>query len=233
MSFSTEVKEEIRKKCFTFKNKHSKITKGIEAEYRKEYLMAMFLDSGSVSNPEKFYHLEFVCENRREAEELGSIMESFGISPKITERKHHFIVYLKDSEAISSMLSVLSAHQSMMKFENIRILKEMRENIQRQVNCETANISKTVSASVRQTKDIEYIDSVLGIEKLPENLREIARLRLERPSATLRELSEELSEDIGKSGINHRLRRISDIAEELRNADGREISSGTYRRNLE
>ena len=96
MSFSTEVKEEIRKKCFTFKNKHSKITKGIEAEYRKEYLMAMFLDSGSVSNPEKFYHLEFVCENRREAEELGSIMESFGIgsgdiSCLSCGRNHHIV----------------------------------------------------------------------------------------------------------------------------------------------
>ena len=216
MSFSTEVKEEIRKKCFTFKNKHSKITKGIEAEYRKEYLMAMFLDSGSVSNPEKFYHLEFVCQSRQEAEDLSSIIESFGIIPKITERKHHFIVYLKDSEAISSMLSILSAHQSMMRFENIRILKEMRENIQRQVNCETANISKTVSAAVRQTEDIEYISSTIGISRLPENLQDIARLRLERPSATLRELSEELQEDIGKSGVNHRLRKLSRIADDLR-----------------
>ena len=218
MSFSSEVKEEIRKKCFTFKNRHSKITNGIDAEYRKELLMAMFLRCGSISDPERFYHLELVCETEDEARSLCQVMESFGIMPKITRRKQHFIVYLKDSEAISSMLSLLSAHQSMMKFENIRILKEMRESIQRQVNCETANISKTVSASVRQTEDIELISRRIGLSRLPENLRELASLRLERPSATLRELSEALSEDIGRSGVNHRLRRLSRIAEELRKA---------------
>ena len=220
MSFSSEVKEEIRKKCFTFKNRHSKIANGIEAEYRKEYLMAMFLDSGSVSNPEKFYHLEFVCGTKQEAEDLSAIIRSFDIIPKITERKSHYVVYLKDSEAISSMLSILSAHQSMMKFENVRILKEMRENIQRQVNCETANISKTVSASVRQIEDIELIRSKIGLSGLPENLQEIARLRLERPSASLKELSEELSEDIGRSGVSHRLRKLSRIADGLREACG-------------
>ena len=218
MSFSSEVKEEIRKKCFTFKNRHSKITNGIDAEYRKELLMVMFLRCGSISDPERFYHLEFVCESEEEARSLCSVIESFDIYPRITERKHHFIVYLKDSEAISAMLSLLSAHQSMMKLENIRILKEMRESIQRQVNCETANISKTVSASVRQTEDIKLISSKLGLSKLPENLRELASLRLERPSATLKELSEALSEDIGRSGVNHRLRRLSRIAEDLRKA---------------
>ncbi len=226
MSFSAEVKEEIKKKCFTFKNKHSRITNEIDAEYRKGYLMAMFLDSGSISDPEKFYHLEFVFDSFDEAKDISGIIESFGIIPKMTERKHRFVVYLKDSEAISSMLSILSAHQSMMRFENIRILKEMRENIQRQVNCETANISKTVSASVRQIEDIEYINSRLGISKLPENLREVAELRLRMPSATLRELSEELSDDIGKSGVNHRLRKLSSIADELRGSDRERPESG-------
>ncbi len=227
MSFSSEVKEEIKKKCFTFKNRHSKITNGNDAEYRKEYLMAMFLDSGSVSDPEKFYHLEFVCDSKEEAEALCGIIESFDLKPKTSERKNRYVVYLKDSEAISSMLSILSAHRSMMRFENIRILKEMRENIQRQVNCETANISKTVSAAVRQTKDIEYIDKTIGIQRLPENLKELARLRLERPQATLSELSGELSEDIGKSGVNHRLRRLSRIADELRKSDGATLPSSS------
>ena len=227
MSFSSDVKEEIRKKCFTFKNRHSKITNENDAEYRKEYLMAMFLDGGSVSNPEKFYHLEFVCDTKQEAEGISSMIESFDLSPKMSARKGRYVVYLKDSEAISSMLSILSAHQSMMRFENIRILKEMRENIQRQVNCETANISKTVSAAVRQTNDIEYIDQRIGIARLPENLRELARLRLLRPQATLSELSGELSEDIGKSGVNHRLRRLSRIADELRKSDGATLPSSS------
>ncbi len=220
MSFSSEVKEEVKKKCFTFKNKHSKITKEVSLEFKKEYLMALFVKSGSISDPEKFYHLEFICECIEEADMLAELIAEFGISAKMVERKGHYIVYLKESDAISDMLGILGAYESMMKFENIRILKEMRENIQRQVNCETANLQKTVSASVRQIQDIEYIRERIGFDELQENLREIAVLRLEKPSATLKELSESLSTPLGKSGVNHRLRKLSNIADDLRKADG-------------
>ena len=151
---------------------------------------------------------------------LTELIAEFGISAKMVERKGHYIVYLKESDAISDMLGILGAYESMMKFENIRILKEMRENIQRQVNCETANLQKTVSASVRQIQDIEYIRERIGFDELQDSLREIAVLRLEKPSATLKELSESLSTPLGKSGVNHRLRKLSSIADDLRKADG-------------
>lgn len=220
MSFSSEVKEEVKKKCFTFKNRHSKITKGNSLEYQQEFLMALFLKTGSVSDPERFYHLEFVCTSQEEAKTLMDMIAEFGIAAKTVERKGHEVVYLKDSEAISDMLNILGAHQSLMKFENVRILKEVRENVQRQVNCETANLQKTVSAAVRQTQDIEYIRTRMGFSELPESLQEVAELRLRKPSATLKELSESLSAPIGKSGVNHRLRKLSQIAEDLRHSNG-------------
>lgn len=216
MSFSSEVKAEVEKKCFTFKNRHSKIQNIVSLEYKKEYLSVLFLRNGSISDPEKFYHMEFVCTDEAEARNLEELIADFHIMAKMIERKGHYIVYLKESDAISDMLSLMGAHQSLMKFENIRILKEMRENIQRQVNCETANLQKTVSAAVRQTQDIELIRDKLGFAHLPENLREIAELRLKMPSATLKELAEQAEEPIGKSGVNHRLRRLSQIAEDLR-----------------
>lgn len=216
MSFSSEVKEEVEKKCFTFKNRHSKIENNVSLEYKKEFLSALFLRTGSISDPEKFYHLEFVCQAEDEAQSLERMIADFHIAAKIVERKGHYVVYLKESDAISDMLSLMGAHQSLMKFENIRILKEVRENVQRQVNCETANLQKTVSAAVRQTQDIELIRDRLGFSALPDSLKETAELRLKLPSATLKELAAQMKEPIGKSGINHRLRRLSQIAEDLR-----------------
>lgn len=216
MSFSSFVKEEVKKKNFTFKNKHSTIENDVSLEGKRRRLQTLFLQTGSVSDPERFYHLEFVCATEQEAHELAILISEFQISAKTVERKGHFVVYLKESDAISDMLNLLGAHQALMKFENVRILKEMRENIQRQVNCETANLQKTVSASVRQIQDIDYIRTHVGFSNLPEGLREIAELRLRRPNATLKELSEELVHPVGKSGVNHRLRKLSELAEELR-----------------
>ena len=183
---------------------------------RRAYIRGAFLASGSVSDPEKGYHFEIVCADSARAGQLSAMLESFGIEAKITLRKHSYILYVKEGSQIADILNVMEAHVGLMKFENIRILKEMRNSVNRQVNCETANLNKTVSAAVKQIEDIQYIQSTIGFEKLPENLAEIARLRLEQPGMSLKELGQMLTPPVGKSGVNHRLRKLSFIAEELR-----------------
>ena len=141
---------------------------------------------------------------------------SFDIEAKVTRRKKNQIVYIKEGAQIVDALNVMEAHVALMNFENIRILKDMRNSVNRQVNCETANLNKTVSAAVKQIEDIQYIKATIGFDQLPEGLTEIAVLRLEQPEATLKELGQMLSPSVGKSGVNHRLRTLSLIAEELR-----------------
>ena len=175
---------------------------------RRAYIRGAFLASGSVSDPEKGYHFEIVCADSARAEQLSAMLESFGIEAKITLRKHSYILYVKEGSQIADILNVMEAHVGLMKFENIRILKEMRNSVNRQVNCETANLNKTVSAAVKQIEDIQYIQSTIGFEKLPENLAEIARLRLEQPGMSLKELGQMLTPPVGKSGVNHRLRKL-------------------------
>ena len=160
--------------------------------------------------------MEFVYDSMEEAEGIRDLIREFGIQAGLIERKGKFVVYLKDSEDIFNMLSILGAHEALMKFENVRILKGMREDVQRKVNCETANLQKTVSASVRQTEDIQYIRDHLGLSQLPEPLREAAEFRLSNPQATLRELAEAMKPPISRSGANHRLRKLSQIADDLR-----------------
>ena len=183
---------------------------------RRAYIRGAFLASGSVSDPEKGYHFEIVCAEKTKAEQLCEMLESFGVEAKITLRKHSYILYVKEGSQIADILNVMEAHVGLMKFENIRILKEMRNSVNRQVNCETANLNKTVSAAVKQIEDIQYIQNTIGFEQLPENLAEIARLRLEQPGMSLKELGQMLIPPVGKSGVNHRLRKLSFIAEELR-----------------
>ena len=215
MSFSSDVKNEIRNKSFTPKKRHSKISRYREDFDNREYLRELFLSCGTMSDPRRFYHLEFVCGSDKEALKVKEIIGGFGIQASIMKRKEHYVVYLKDSDAISDMLTLLGAHNALLELENIRVLKEMRESVQRRVNCETANISKTVSASLRQLEAIHYIDENIGIKKLPESLREAAQLRLSYPDASLKELADRLP-NVGKSGINHRLRRIVELEEELK-----------------
>ncbi|MDY5484478.1 MAG: DNA-binding protein WhiA, partial [Clostridium sp.] len=141
---------------------------------------------------------------------------TFSIDAKIVVRKKYYVVYIKEGSQIVELLGLMEAHVALMELENIRILKEMRNSVNRQVNCETANINKTVSAAVKQLGDITYIRDTVGLDYLPEALAEIARIRLEMPDATLKELGESLNPPVGKSGVNHRLRKISTIAETLR-----------------
>lgn len=183
---------------------------------RRSFLRGAFLATGSISDPEKFYHFEIVCASLDKAEQLQTIIATFSIDAKIVVRKKYYVVYIKEGSQIVEMLGVMEAQVALMDLENIRILKEMRNSVNRQVNCETANINKTVSAAVKQLADISYIRDTVGLEDLPEALFEIAQVRLESPDATLKELGEMLEPPVGKSGVNHRLRKISMIAETLR-----------------
>jgi DNA-binding protein WhiA len=183
---------------------------------KRAFLRGCFLASGSMSDPEKFYHFEIVCDTMKEAMQLCNIMGSFEMDAKIVERKHHFVVYLKEGTQIVDMLNVMEAHVSLMQMENVRILKDMRNSVNRQVNCETANLNKTVNAAVKQIEDIRLVQEQKGLESLPKTLREVAQIRLENPEASLKELGEMLEPPIGKSGVNHRLRKISEIAEDMR-----------------
>ncbi len=183
---------------------------------KRAFLRGAFLAAGSISDPERSYHFEISAPSDAKARQVGDLMRAFDLEPHVVTRKKHRVVYLKEGDQIVDILNVMEATRSLMELENIRILKEMRGSVNRQVNCETANINKTVSASVEQTGDIEYIRDTIGFENLPENLREMAELRLENPEATLKELGEALDPPIGKSGVNHRLRRLCAIARELR-----------------
>lgn len=203
MSFSGEIKKELEKKNFT---KNS----------ARAFLRDAFLETGSMSNPEKGYHLEFVCEDENHAHKLIETMQKFEIMAKTVQRKRYTIVYIKESEDIVKLLNVMGAHKCLMDLENLRILKDVRNSINRRVNCETANISKTVSAANKQIEDIQYIKEHCGFDDLSENLREMAKIRLEYPDATLKELGEYLVPSVGKSGVNHRLRKLSVLADSIR-----------------
>lgn len=183
---------------------------------RRAYLRGAFLTTGSMSDPEKSYHLEFVCLTRRQALQLQEIIRDFDIEARIVTRKNHDIVYMKEGAGIVDLLNVTGAHISLMNLENLRIVKEMRNSINRRVNCETANITKTVKASTKQIQDIMLIQKTLGLKGLQDSLREVAEVRLEYPEATLKELGEYLNPPVGKSGVNHRLRKLSEIAERIR-----------------
>lgn len=183
---------------------------------KRAYIRGAFIAAGSMSDPSKGYHFEIVCNTEEAAEYLKDIVNSFDVGAKIVQRKKTYVVYLKEGSQIVDILNVMEAHVSLMEFENIRIVKEMRNAVNRKVNCETANINKTVSAAVKQMEDIVYIRDTIGFEELSEGLKDVALTRLAYPDAPLKELGELLERPVGKSGVNHRLRKLSEIAEKLR-----------------
>lgn len=189
---------------------------------RRAFIRGAFLASGSMSDPAKTYHFEIVTTTMEKAEQIQSIICFFDIDAKIVTRKKYYVVYVKEGSQIVDLLNIMEAHVSLMELENVRILKEMRNSINRQVNCETANINKTVTAATKQIEDIQYIRDTVGLSKLSEGLEEIARLRLDYPDASLKELGALLSPPIGKSGVNHRLRKLGEIADNLREEKERE-----------
>ncbi len=184
---------------------------------KRAYIRGAFLGGGSVSDPEKGYHLEFITHNEEYGEALRILINSFDLDSKLIDRKSNHIVYLKEGDQIVDLLNIIGAHRALMDFENVRIVKQMRNDVNRLVNCETANLSKTVNAAMRQVQDIEIISAKVGLGALPDGLIELAELRLEQPEASLKELGELLSPPVGKSGVNHRFKKIHKFAESLVN----------------
>lgn len=182
---------------------------------KKSYLRGAFLGGGSVSDPEKAYHLEFIAHSETYGNSLCELIQEFDLHAKMIERKNNYVVYLKEGEHIVNLLSLIGAHTALLNLENIRVYKDMRNNINRIVNCETANLSKTINAAVRQVENIAYLKEHLGFDRLPSGLREIAELRLNYPDASLKELGQMLKPPVGKSGVNHRLRKLEKLAEDL------------------
>ncbi len=187
-----------------------------DEDCKRAYIRGAFLGGGSISNPEKTYHLEFVTHDEEYANELSKLINSYKLNSKVIQRKNSFVIYVKEGEQIVDLLNIIGAHNALLELENIRIMKEMRNNVNRIVNCETANLSKTVNAAVRQVESINLIQSEIGLDRLPKNLKEVAKLRLAYPDESLKELGAMLNPPVGKSGVNHRLRRIEKIADELR-----------------
>ena len=186
---------------------------------KRVFIRGLFLACGSVSDPARGYHLEMALGSMGKAREVIRLLQAFEIEAKMVERKKNYIVYVKEGARIVDLLNVMGAHVALMDFENVRILKDVRNSVNRQVNCETANIKKTVSAAARQIEDIQYIRDTSGFGTLPKGLAEIAIIRLEHAEVSLKELGGMLDPPIGKSGVNHRLRKLSEIAQEMRNRD--------------
>ena len=183
---------------------------------KRAFIRGAFLASGSVSDPVKTYHFEIVCLSEAKAKQLQMIMETFNINARVIKRRKYFVVYVKDSSQVVDLLNIMGAYNALMDMENVRIVKDMRNNVNRKVNCETANINKTVSAAVKQIEDIRFIQMSSAFDELPESLQEMAELRVRYPEATLAELGQLLDMPVGKSGVNHRLKKISLFADELR-----------------
>lgn len=183
---------------------------------RKAYLRGVFLGAGTISDPEKGYHIEFVCNTQVLSNAVKKLINSFkGLHAKQVQRKKSYVVYVKESEQIVDILNILKAHGQLLKFEDTRILKEMRNKTNRINNCDSANLDKTLNASEKQVEAIKLIEKKKGLDFLNIKLKEVALLRLENPDATLQELADMLQTPLKKSGVNHRLKKIQEIASKL------------------
>ena len=183
---------------------------------KRSFIRGVFLAAGSLSDPNKGYHFEIVCATKEQGAQVAKVMNTFDVGAKMVTRNGKYVVYLKEGAQIVEILRVMEAAHSVMELENIRVVKEVRGTINRKVNCETANISKTVNTAVRQIEDIKLIDEKLGLDNLPTQLQDIAQVRLDYPDLPLGSLGQYLDPPIGKSGVNHRLKKLAKIAEELR-----------------
>jgi DNA-binding protein WhiA len=185
---------------------------------KRSYLRGAFLAGGSVNNPEgSSYHLEIATMYEEHCKALVDLANKFGLNARCIERKKGFIFYMKEGEKIIELLNIIGAHQALFKFEDVRIMRDMRNSVNRIVNCETANLNKTIGAAVRQIDNIKLLQKEVGLENLPEKLREVAEIRLMHPDMNLKEVGELLKGKVSKSGVNHRLRKIDELAEKIRN----------------
>lgn len=204
MSFSQDIKEELSALPEDKKNPIG------------FFLRKAFLESGSISDPDKSYHFEIVCADISKAQEVIQAFSSFDVDAKVVVRGKNEVVYLKEADKISDALAIMGSRKGVLEFENARVVHNFRGKIQRQVNCEAHNLIKAVNAGNAQIADINLIKNVNGLDSLPDALRQVAEARLNNPDTPLKELGEMMDPPVGKSGVNHRLRRISEIAAKLR-----------------
>jgi DNA-binding protein WhiA len=184
---------------------------------KRSYLRGAFLAGGSVNNPEgSSYHLEISAMYKEHCMALCDLANEFELNARGIERKKGFVFYLKEGEKIIEFLSIIGAHQALLKFEDVRIMRDMRNSVNRIVNCETANLNKTIGAAMRQIENIQLLEREMGLDQLPEKLREVAMIRLQHPDLNLTEVGEMLKGNVSKSGVNHRLRKLDELAEKLR-----------------
>jgi cell division protein WhiA len=188
---------------------------------KRAYLRGAFLAGGSINNPEtSSYHLEIFNNYEDHNNELCELLNSYSLRARTLERKKGYIVYMKEAEKITEFLGIIGAHNALFKFEDVRIVRDMRNSVNRLVNCETANLNKTIGAAFRQIENIKFIENTVGLDKLPEKLQEIAKVRVEHQDVSLKELGELVgSGKISKSGVNHRLKKIDEFAEKIKQGE--------------
>ena len=212
MSFSSDIKDELLELKMWDLGSNMKQ----DEQLARLYIREAFIKSGSMNDPNKKYHLQIMFKEKAKAEEMQTLLNNFNIHAKIIKKEKDYMLYLKDGEEISEFLALVGANKSVIKFEEVRVIKETRNDINRLVNCETANLNKTINASVKQIEDINKIKKAGKLNELPETLKEIAEVRINNPEMSLIELGKLLDKPIGKSGVNHRLKKLSQISEELK-----------------
>ena len=212
MSFASDIKDEL----LELKMWDVNSTMKQDEQIARLCIREAFIKSGSINDPNKKYHLQIMFKEKIKAEEMQTLLSNFNIHAKIIKKEKEYMLYIKEGEEISEFLALIGANKSVIKFEEVRVLKETRNEINRLVNCETANLNKTINASVKQIEDIKLIQKMNKFSSLPEGLQEIAIARLDNPDMSLAELGKQLEKPIGKSGVNHRLKKLSQISEELK-----------------
>ncbi|MBR4208092.1 MAG: DNA-binding protein WhiA [Lachnospiraceae bacterium] len=216
MSFTGDIKKEVGERVNVLPPDISLDTVPEDIKERRELLASFFLTSGSMGDPGKKYHLEFSCRSEKQALQLKALLESFEITAHMMVRKERYIVYIKEGDGIAEFLNIIGAHRQLMIFENMRIEKELRGAVNRAVNCDTANAGKIVKAAMKQIEDIQRLKENGLYASLPEDLKKTAEARLDHPEASIEELGRLMDPPLGKSGINHRLRRIKELAGEVK-----------------
>lgn len=212
MSFSSELRDELLELKIWDNNSNLRQEEQLERLVIRE----SFIKSGFLNDPNKDYHLEISFKTKKKATQIVEFLSKYNIEAKVTKKGNGYITYIKEGEAISSFLALIGANNAMLRFEEIRVLKETRNNINRIINCETANLTKTIEASVEQIENIKLLKKRNKFNKLSKGLQEIAEIRLKNPDLSYEELGKMLAKPIGKSGVSHRLKKINEIAEELK-----------------
>ena len=221
-SLKIEYEPEIKGKCYIAQMNKKQVKDRLKSvqetqeESKKNIAKGAFLGAGSMNEPERNYHLEMILNREKYADFLRQICEDFDVKFKKLKVNDKYQLYLKESEEISKFLALIGASRAVLKFEDIRVMKQMKNNVNRKVNCETANLNKTVEAAIRQIEDIQLIKRKRKFQELPESLKMVANLRLENPDLSLKDLSELMEPPIGKSGMNRRFQKIHEFAEDLK-----------------